>query len=387
MGATKGYIEENEQLYNFDTTEFLCSHHIEEKYIIKFILINGKIRRCSYCKSKRKSLELSEVLKLIVDGINFNYEDPNNTRYYNKDNVYGFDGNIMPFNEMYFDLGLEINNSELQNDITKYLYNNSLYCRKDEYISESDYYHSAWNNLKEIVKTKARFVFHFEQQFSTYGSANPIDILNKVQNSISHFNLFRSIDASKKLYRCRQHEKENEIDELGINIASNPTLNCKTNNRMSPAGISMFYSSPHKDICINEVVNFKNKKKPYYTTAFFRPKKTLKLVDLTQIPEIPSAFDKKNNMQIETLFFLKDFIKDISKPIHENDSIIEYVPTQIVTEYIRYNPSLKVDGLIYSSSIDNLKENYVLFMNHEESLKELYFDSKSIKINKINFKK
>ena len=384
MGATKRYIEEQEGLYNFDTKEFVCSHHIKDDYIKKFILDNGKKGKCDYCECNRKVIELSEVLKLIVVGIDYYYEDANDSRYLRKSGKHGLDGDTFDSYDLFYEdkLGLLID-FDLLEDIHEYLKTDIIYCLKNEYTSESEYYHSAWNNLKEIVKTKARFVFHFDKQFSSFNSANPIEVLNKVQNSISHFKLFRTIETSEKLYRCRQHENKNEIDDKGINIASNPTANCKSNNRMSPAGISMFYCSPHKDICVNEVVNFSNKSKPYYTTAFFNPKNKLKLVDLTKLTELPSAFDEKNNWQIETLFFLKDFIKDISKPIVENDAIIDYVPTQIVTEYIRYNPKLNVDGLIYPSSTDNSKENYVLFMDHEESIKELVFNSKSIKINKI----
>lgn len=376
-------MEEQDGLYNFDTKEFVCSKHIQEDFIKKFILTNGKKGKCDYCECNRKVIELSEVLKLIVVGINYYYEDPNNSRYINHDAEYGLDGNIMHFNEMFYDLGLEIDDSELCDDIIKYLDNQSLYCLINEYTSESEYYHETWNNFKEIVKNKARYVFYYKNQFSGFNTGNPIDVLDKVQHSILYFNLFREIPTTEKLYRCRQHVNKNEIDDLGIKIAANPTVNCKTNNRMSPAGISMFYCSPHKDICIKEVVNFSDKLKPYYTTAYFNSKDNLKLVDLTKLPQIPSAFDEKNNWQIETLFFLRDFINDIAKPIDENDAIIDYVPTQIVTEYIRYNPKLSVDGLIYPSSTDNSKENYVLFMDHEESLNRLDFVSKSIKVSKI----
>lgn len=383
MSSLKRWMEEQEDLYSYDTVEFLCSHHIKDDFIKNYIFKKGIKGKCDYCECNRKVVELSEVLKLIVVGIDYYYEDPANSRYLNRDSTYGYDGNIMPFEEMLYNLNLEIDDSQLYEDISNYLNNDSLYCLKDEYTSESEYYHETWNNLKEIVKTKARYVFHYDKQFSSFNSADPIEVLNKVQHSILHFNLFREIPTTEKLYRCRQHVNKNEIDDLGINIASNPTENCKTNNRMSPAGISMFYCSPYKHVCVNEVVNFDNNNKPFYTTAYFHSKDNLKLVDLTILPEIPSAFDEKNNWQIETLFFLKDFINDISKPIDENDAIIDYVPTQIVTEYIRYNPKLKVDGLIYPSSTDNSKENYVLFMDHEESLKRLNFVSKSIKINKI----
>lgn len=383
MGSTKRWMEEQEQLYDFDAKEFVCAHHIDEDFIKKYIISNGKKGKCDYCDKTRKVISLSEVLKLIVVGINYYYEDPNNSRYINHDAEYGLDGNIMPFNEMLNDLELEIDDSTLYDDILNYLSNDSLYCLKDEYTSESEYYQETWKLFKSVVKNKARFVFHFKKQFSGFNLGDPIEALDKVQYSITHLNLFRNIKTSEKLYRCRQHRKKNLIDLNGVEIAANPTEKCKFNNRMSPAGISMFYCSPHKDVAINEVVDFTNQEKPYYTTAYFKPKQKLKLVDLTKLPEIPSAFDENKNKYIQTLVFLNDFVKDISQPIDNDAEITEYVPTQVVTEYIKFNPELKVDGLIYPSSKDRSKENIVLFMNHEESLNKLDFEPKSIKVYKI----
>ena len=81
--------------------------------------------------------------------------------------------------------------------------------------------------------------------------------------------------------------------------------------------------------------------------------------------------------------FLKAFAKDISKHIHKNDTSIEYVPTQVITEYIKFNPTLKVDGIIYPSAKDNNVSNYVLFMDNEQSLEKLNFHFSSIQINTI----
>ncbi len=384
MGSSKRYYEEDEnELYDFNTTELICAHHIKDVFIRNYILEKGGKGKCNYCGNKRKVIELSEVLKLIVVGINYYFEDPINSRYINHDSEFGYDGNIMIFDGMIYDLDIQIDDTELFNDIFKYLDNDSLYCLKDEYTSESEYYQETWENFKSVVKHKARYVFHFKNQFSGFNLGEPIEALEKVQNSIINFNLFRTIPITEKLYRCRQHETRDIIDVLGKEIASNLTEKCKTNNRMSPAGISMFYCSPHKEVSISEVVNFTDITKPFYTTACFTPKNKIKLVDLTALPDFPSAFDEANNGHIETLQFLIDFVKDISKPIDNSYGIIDYVPTQIVTEYLRFNPKLKIDGLVYPSSKFSNKENYVLFMDHDESLEHLKFYPKSIKINRI----
>lgn len=374
------------EIYNLNAKELVCSHHIKDDFIKKYIQTNGYKGKCNYCNTTKKIIDLSEVLKLIVTGVECLFEDANDSRYYNKEGEHGFDGDTKLFYDLYYDddLDLKIDNYQLQEDIFNYLNNYQIvYCRKDEYSGEFDYLKGLWDYFKELVKHKARFVFHFKNTFSDYFYHNPAGILESVQQYILELNLFKTISTNEKLYRCVQHKLEKEVKDNGKRIASNPIPNCKRNNRMSPPGISMFYCSPYKDICVSEVVDYDNASRPYYTTAYFTPRRDLKLVDLTNLPTIPSIFDKENNKHRVILFFLKEFIKDATKPINKDYEVIDYVPTQIVTEYIKYNPKLKVDGILYPSSKDSKKEDCVLFMNHEESLKELIFVSESKETNKI----
>lgn len=51
--------------------------------------------------------------------------------------------------------------------------------------------------------------------------------------------------------------------------------------------------------------------------------------------------------------------EELSKPIHRHDSPIEYIPTQIICEYIIYLN--EVDGIQYSSSMKNKGTNIALF--------------------------
>ena len=56
---------------------------------------------------------------------------------------------------------------------------------------------------------------------------------------------------------------------------------------------------------------------------------------------------------------------EITKPIDKNPGI-EYVPTQIFTEYIRFMNNYHIDGIIYRSSLTGGR-NVVLFYDNETS--------------------
>lgn len=370
--------------YDLDTNEFVCANHLEDKYIKNKIRQSGQKGRCDFCNRSRLVVPLSELLEIIIIGIEYLLEDPANTRYYDKDGEHGYGGNTMDFYDLWYqdELGIGITDDALSDCIYTYLQNDELYCRKDEFYSESEDLEIIWRNFKETVKHKARFVFHFKDVFKGRDYVDPIYILERVQNSIEKYNLVTELPANTILYRTRQHASRKEIKKAS-DMASVPQHLAQMHGRMNPSGISMFYSSKSKSLTVAEVVDETLTTKPYYTTAIFRTKHKLRLVDLTSFPDTPSIFDTDYNGDRETLFFVKDFVKDICKPVHSGAAVIEYIPTQIVTEYIKFNSNLNVNGIIYPSSRIGGKNNIVLFYDHKQSLDNLAFSKSSLRTSKI----
>ncbi|WP_157221188.1 RES domain-containing protein [Flavisphingomonas formosensis] len=75
--------------------------------------------------------------------------------------------------------------------------------------------------------------------------------------------------------------------------------------------------------------------------------------------------------------FLWDFARDIAKPIKRNGrEHIEYVPTQIVTEYLRRvfrdAGGQPIDGLIYRSSRHDGAKAFVLFCENDQCAESDY---------------
>ena len=91
------------------------------------------------------------------------------------------------------------------------------------------------------------------------------------------------------------------------------------------------------------------------------------VIDLTALPTKISIW--MDNWQI--FAFLKSFHSDITKPLLKGDKEeIEYVPSQIFTEFLRWMFKDKignnVDGLVYESCKTH-NANIVLFCNNSES--------------------
>ena len=105
-----------------------------------------------------------------------------------------------------------------------------------------------------------------------------------------------------------------------------------------------------------------------YIIGKFNLKKNLIVLDLTKLPK-PSFWIEKDWEGIE---FLHSFNREITKRIERDDRIhIDYIPSQVFTEYLRYIHRLpngrKIDGIIYKSSLKSTDNNIVLFYNQRSS--------------------
>jgi RES domain len=95
----------------------------------------------------------------------------------------------------------------------------------------------------------------------------------------------------------------------------------------------------------------------------------LLILDLTSLPSTPSLFAELPDVQEydprPQLNFLHSISRQISQPIARDDRVhIEYVPTQVVAEYVRTAVRVKgrkVDGIRYRSSRRRAESALVLF--------------------------
>ena len=212
-------------------------------------------------------------------------------------------------------------------------------------------------------------------------------ILQAVSEIINEQKLFTKLKVGSSLYRYRQHE-ELKIISTAEQICSPKIEYVQTPNRMSPAGISMFYCAFDVRTSECEVVNIQDKEKLYYSIAIFNNIEQLQLIDFTKLPDQPSIFDTKRRNSYYTIRFLHHFVEDLSAPINYNsNNQTEFVPTQIVTEYIRFMMLNKtpVHGIIYPSSKSKNGKCCILFFDHETSLKKLKLVGFPIRYQISNF--
>jgi hypothetical protein len=113
----------------------------------------------------------------------------------------------------------------------------------------------------------------------------------------------------------------------------------------------MFYGSMDRETAIAEVLAAKPEPQPMISTAEFEALRPLVLLNLVDIPPMPSIFDEYWRHLRGPVSFLGDFSVEIAGPVSvDEDEHLEYVPTQVVTEYVRHMLPTRhgqpADGLI-----------------------------------------
>ncbi|MBW2046534.1 MAG: RES family NAD+ phosphorylase [Deltaproteobacteria bacterium] len=168
----------------------------------------------------------------------------------------------------------------------------------------------------------------------------------------------------------------NNQDFQHIDLTSPPSEYAK-DSRMSPAGISFFHSGMDHETSIHEV---RPGLAENVVVAEFETTQNLLVLDLaTKIERRTSILDPEYSFFYEEYFlkpFLFRFADGISKPLRHTDNKIEYIPTQVLLEFIKtinfkdyfYLPGdngkeadVYMNGMLYKSSIRNGGINIVLF--------------------------
>ncbi len=142
------------------------------------------------------------------------------------------------------------------------------------------------------------------------------DVLDEIGAVIRDADMIKPIKKAKRIWRVRPHRelkkpiKETEFTSPPVEKATKP-------NRMSPAGIAMFYGAEDFDTASCEIVDPGKEKGKKVTGGCFATLVELRILDLVDIPLIPSFFDEKKTKSRNDLLFLSRFARDLAGPINE----------------------------------------------------------------------
>lgn len=379
-----GFVKESELYYSSHglssvPEKSVCHKHFSDKSIKEFIASNELKNKCAYCNSL-KSVGLETLMFYMMRGIMRHYVDAAEFMIYISREG-GYQGTIYSPEELINDqIGLEVDNDYLLQDIITCIDDRAWADPYTYHDNQKDIFVYHWSYFKEVTKYKSRYLFSKTAKLKSNSyQFSPYDILEDIGSYISTFNMTSILSKGTALNRCRQHSNDESIKQAD-QMSSPPRDKATIASRMSPSGIPMFYCAFDEKTAIIETIDLNDTTKPLFTTCNFVTRNELKVIDFRKLPPRVSIFDEKNFSIYYVLQFLHEFVQDLSKGISKDGKEqIEYVPTQILTEYFRYVYPENIIGIVYPSSKSVGSSACVLFFDQEESLENLKFMKTSLK--------
>ena len=215
----------------------------------------------------------------------------------------------------------------------------------------------SWEEFADYIKNVNRFHTNFNSsEFASYLSA-----------------LAKTYEKGTVFYRGRiaKDSKGYKTDEMMA-----PPKERRTAGRINPEGMLALYMSLDPETILYEI---RANVYDYITIGKMVAKQKFRVVDLSKLENI-SPFDYGGEIENFAVNFniFQDMAREISKPLRRNDSQLEYLPTQFITEFIKGE---KYDGVAYRSTISDSGINIALF---DESLVEC-FDVDTVEVASIEY--
>lgn len=323
---------------------------------------------CSFCSTGTDDANLpisapfEEFMYIIMDGIEFLYSTANDA------NVPWDDGWVVPTVDTW-DVVDDVCSGTVDDRVMDAIHEA---VHEDDWIAGGSWLEStpaetlawAWEALSQKVKHSSRFFF-VDEPDDTGGHPEELTasgLLQKLENVISDRQAFKKLPPGECFWRGRLVDSPHEAGAAWQHLELGPPPpRFASNNRMSPAGISFFYGSKDIATVIAEIGAHDVRK--YAVVGEFECLRALNVVNLVDLPEIPSIFSPETTTEdYYERKFLWQFAIDLSKPVQlDGREHIDYVPTQVVTEYLKQSTSAKFDGILFRSA-QNEGVNCVLFV-------------------------
>jgi hypothetical protein len=358
--------------------KYVCGQCVDDPALRAHIAAHAEATTCSYCERASHdpiACELDVFLGAIAGAIAVDWDDAVNFMPYD-----GGDWALPNANREIYDLlgdgDLEIDvEPELFEDIVEAFRERTFAPRHFFGLGPDERLHFGWDSFVWQVSHHTRYLFMIVPapgaEYAGPEELAPNQMLAELGKLVAAGQLVRDLDAGTHFHRGRLHARASqERPATGKALGTPPIEFARSSNRMSPHGVPMFYGAFDSDTAVAETTAPGWAAGDDLTVAEFISQRQLRVVDVTELPAVPSLYDPVNRADRPWTAFLHRFAEKVSKPINRDErEHLEYVPTQIVTEYfhhvygVEHNES--VDGIIYRSAVCDGGRSIVLFVEND----------------------
>lgn len=370
MGLDDGRMEQEERGWQ-DPGKWVCQHCVgEDSYLRHLVRVNLATKACSYCCSpKRKAAPLSVLMDALLRGLKYSYNDEANA---------GCSYSIeCPINYMSTDdvlrQVLDSQNLEWANalvaDVANAFTNRGWVDAPDgEWMGSypHEHLHRSWTSFADAVKHRSRFHFQAGSRVHRHGGdlISVHEMLPFLGQLVRQHRMVCTLPTATVLHRVRLGKHMYGASELGAPPKENASA-----GRMNPAGVPYLYLAFEEKTALAETRVIQGQE---VTISQWSPSRDLHVINLNCNLKRSSVFSKRRR-EYEIAQFLYEFTDEISKSVaHDGSEHIEYVPTQVVSEYFAQafmrSKHNRIDGLIYPSAVEQGGSNLVIFPKHDSAV-------------------
>ena len=220
---------------------------------------------------------------------------------------------------------------------------------------------SAWKTFCEQIRSHGRFFNKYAEETLTHIFGDLGTHKSRGESVIREIN---PDSESGHIWRCRMAQSHKELKAILKSPAREigpPPPRLAKGGRMNASGIQVFYGAMEKDTCIAELRAPVGSQVVVAKFELLRPVKLLDLDALTEIYVEVSHFDPDYVTHTGRAASLRSLAHEICRPVMPQDEVLEYLPFQVVAEYLAYDLGPRLDGIIFRSSQTGCGRNVVLF--------------------------
>jgi hypothetical protein len=375
MGIVKAWMMEMEERGYGESDDVICGACVTDEFLKNWIADNATAEACSFCDATASSpiaASFEDFTGVVLGGVGFDWNEPTDEGIMYISAEGGWQASMTATIDVLYDTNFTENDNVVAALVD--MIDNEAWVEREFYRgTDSQRLAWGWDSFKDFTKNNTRFFFLQNGDFDR-DEVTPAEILATLSDMIlsdsGEAGLIKTIEPNAELVRIRVADQPHEaVGEIGP-----PTPEfARQSNRMSPAGIPMFYGAFDRATAFAETFDPVAHAGQSLSIGTFHPLRPLRVLDLADIPPVPSVFDIDQQDAIHPLRFLRAFARDISQPIaRDGREHIEYVPTQIVTEYFRrvfrFKDGGQLDGIIYSSAKTAGSNAFVLFCENGQCI-------------------
>jgi hypothetical protein len=375
-----------------DDETYLCWSCVGETFLSDQIRKQGQVATCSFCSEKHEALPLEQVADIFELAFNRHYR---RTRTGPTDLEEAMYRHGISTDLWYRDgepvVDAFVSAADISSEIAEaiqvvlegrhgsredYEMQNETEFDSDSHYEESTTGTGEWHELWSAFETELK-------ESSRYFSNKAQETLNAVFDGIDVYRTQNDqpviVEAGPEkpvnvLFRARVFHNRDQVDkalEQPDAQIGPPPARLATAGRMNPTGIAVFYGALDKHTALSEV-------RPVVGSTVvvgqFRLLRSLRLLDLALLSEVRvqgSIFDPEYLRQLERAKFLGVLGSKMVAPVMPSDEGFDYLPTQVVCDYLAGQKKLSLDGIIYKSVQAGYSAKNIVLFHHASRVQEI----------------